>query len=459
MAIVLQCTLVDCTVYNRHRNGMKRRNFIRTATGVLALPWLESYNGGQFVSAAEKVGGPPVRFLTLFFPNGVYPTAWQAKKVSDDLFLGGSLSPLNRFASDAVVVEGMDNPLSGHLGQTSGFLSSKEFAPNNHGTIVGAVSLDQMLAKKWASETFIPSLNLALEPPSQGGFGDLPRSYGNSISWSSPTSKIEPQINPQQAFDQVFFGQTEAGRKAARRRKRIVDEIWGQTKDLEKRVSLFDKQKLNQYMDSVRDLESKLEKTIHPSEKSWTPPTDAKLTRPKDSGIPASYEEHMSLMLDILLLALQTDSTRVGTLVMGHSISRVIYSFVDSSINRNHHDYSHHRNDPKKIAGYNLITKWFATQCAEMLEKMSAIDEGNGSLLDNSLVLFGSGMKDGNVHDSVNVPVALFGKAGGRLQTNRHIVCGPNSKLGQLHFSLLHLFGVKVDSFNGVTSKPVPGLA
>jgi hypothetical protein len=204
---------------------MNRRNFIRSSSGVFALPWLESFMGGHHVSAFQKQSGPPTRFLTLFFPNGVYPTAWQAKQTPRGLRFGGSLAPLKNFARQAVVIEGMNNPLSGHLGQTSGFLSGIDFAPNEQGIVRGGTSLDQMLAQRWGRHTYVPSLHLALEPPSQGGFGDRPRSYGNSISWSSPTSKIEPQINPQQAFDQVFFGQTAAGRNAAGRRKRIVDEI------------------------------------------------------------------------------------------------------------------------------------------------------------------------------------------------------------------------------------------
>ncbi|MEM7390705.1 MAG: DUF1552 domain-containing protein [Verrucomicrobiota bacterium] len=420
---------------------------------------MESFTGGRLIAAAEKTPGPPVRFVTLFFPNGVYPTAWQVKQGAKGLQFGESLEPLGRFADRCVVVDGLDNPLSGHLGQTSGFLSGVDFAPNEQGVVTAGVSLDQMLARQWGGETFIPSLNLGLEPPSQGGFGDRPRSYGNSISWSSPTSKIEPQINPQQAFDQVFLGQTEAGRRAAGRRKRIVDEIWGSAKTLQPKISLRDRQKLNQYLDSMRDLESKLDKAMNPVEKKWAPVASPKLNRPEKSGIPTRHDEHMRLMLDIMVLALQTDSTRVATLVMGHSISRVVYDFADPSIKRNHHDLSHHRNSPDKIKAYNHVTRWFAGQARYFLEQMDDIDEGNGSLLDNSLVLYGSGMKDGNVHEPVNVPVALFGRAGNRLKTNRLITCPSASKLAQLHLSLLHVFGVEADSFNQVTDKVLPGFA
>ena len=437
---------------------MKRRQFLRTAAGVFVLPWLESFSGGRLLAAREKAPGPPARFLTLFFPNGVYPTAWDATMSDRGLRFGGSLAPLSDFARKAVVVTGLNNPLGGHLGQTSGFLSGVDFNPDDLGVVRGATSLDQMLAAAWGAETFIPSLNLALEPPSQGGFGNRPKSYGNSFSWSSPTSKIEPQINPQQAFDQVFFGQTEAGRRAAGRRRRIIDRVWQQARELESRVSSADRQKLAQYLDSIRDLETKLEKSLHPAPRAWQPPTQPETPRPASSGIPTDHEEHLRLMMEIMLLDLQTDSTRVATLVMGHSISRVVYDFVNRKLKRNHHDYSHHRNDPEKIAGYNEITRWFATQAAWLLRRMDAIDEGDGSLLDNSMVLYGSCMKDGNVHEPVNVPVALFGGGRKRLRGNRLIACPTDSILPQLHLSLLRGFGIAARDFNGVTTKTVPGL-
>ncbi len=438
-----------------------RRWFLRTACGAAAIPWLESFSDGKRLLASDASASPPTRFVTLFFPNGVYPSAWDIRSgMSDDrsMVFGGSLQPLQPFADRSIVVSGLNNPLGGHLGQTSGFLSGVDFAPDATGSVRGAASLDQMLAKSFAAESYLPSLNLALEPPSQGGFGNRPRSYGNSISWSSATSKIEPQINPQQAFDQVFFGQSAAGRRAADRRRRIVDTIWSEATNLRNRISAADEQKLSQYLDSIHDLETRIDKTLDPAPRTWTPPQTAKPERPIASGIPNDHETHMRMMLEIMLLALQTDSTRVATLVMGHSISRIVYDFVDRKLKRNHHDYSHHRNDPDKIDGYNQITRWLAAQAAWFLERMDSIDEGNGTLLDNSVVLYGSGMKDGNVHEGVDVPVALFGNAGGRLRTGRHIQCPVDSQLSQLHLSLLRLFGVESRTFNGVTSETVPSL-
>jgi hypothetical protein len=244
----------------------------------------------------------------------------------------------------------------------------------------------------------------------------------------------------------------------ATRRKRIVDQVWSEANALSRTVSAADRNKLNQYLDSIRDLESKLEKTLLPKERSWTPPQAAKMTRPDESGIPANHQQHLRMMMQVLLLALQTDSTRVATFVMGHSISRIVFDFIDKKLKRNHHDYSHHRNDPEKIAGYNQITSWFAGECAWLLQQMSAIDEGDGTLLDNSIVLFGSGMKDGNVHEPVDIPIALFGSCRGQLKTGRKLQCPDDSLLAQLHLSLLDCYGIKAENFNGVTNQPLGGL-
>lgn len=431
---------------------MNRRHFLRTLGTTLTLPALESIG-------APSQAAPPTRFVALYFPNGCYPAAWSPQAGPNGLRLGGSLSPLQPFASKTVTVSGLNHRLSGHLGQTSGFLTGVELKPNDEGITQSAVSLDQMIARHIGTDTHLPSLHLGMEPPSQGAFGKNPRSYGNSISWSSPTSKIEPQINPQLAFDQVFYGQTAAGRAAASRQKRLIDRVWSEARPLQQRVSSLDRTKLEQYYDSLRDVEARLEKTLQPPEKDWHPRTTPELNRPEQAGIPTDYAEHMKLMLDILVLALQTDSTRVATHVMGHSISRIVYDFADAKIRAGHHDLSHHRNDPAKIEQYNEVTHWLSSQCAYLTEKMDAIDEGDGSLLDHSLILYGSGMKDGNTHEPLDVPVALIGGASGQLKTGRLIhVPGEDNQLAQLHLSVAKFFGLDLNDFNQATSTPISQL-
>ncbi len=441
------------------QSNLSRRAFLRTASLTLALPWLNSISSARDVAVQATATAPaPQRFFTLFFPNGVYPSAWVSSQDANGLSFSGSLSPLSQFASKGVAIEGMHHKLGGHIGQTTGFLSGCDLTTDAYGVRSAGTSMDQVLARKFASETFLPSLHLGMEPPNQGGFGRNPRSYGNSITWSSPTTKIDPQVNPKLAFDQVFYGQTEEGRKLASRRKRVIDHVWGQAKSLQRKVGEQDRRKLEQYFDSVRDLEAKLEKTMNPQPKEWEPTRTGTPEWDLEPGRALDHEEQMRLMMDILILAAQTDSTRVGTFVMGHSISRIIFDFVDNTISENHHALSHHRNDPGKIERYNVITQWFSRQAAYFLEKLDAIEEGNGSLLDNSVVLYGSCMKDGNTHEPLNVPITLFGSASGKLKTGQRIDCGGDTPLADLHLTLLHLFGIEAEHFNEKGTKPIPGL-
>ncbi len=434
--------------------NLDRRTFLNAAGACLVLPSLESL--GQ--SSTLKATAFPTRFLAFYFPNGVYPTAWQSEMTPNGLKLGGVLAPLASFSEYAVTLSGMNHPFGGHLGQITAFLTGIELEMNSDGVLYSGTSLDQIIAQKIGADTYLPSIQFGMEPPSQGAFGNRPRSYGNSISWSSPTSKIEPQISPQMAFDQVFYGQSKEGRRKAARQKRLIDAVWSEAKSLQRQVSQYDRVKLEQYYDSIRDMEARLEKTIKPSEKSWRPESIPEIVRPQISGIPNSHTEHMRMLMDILVLALQTDSTRVATFVLGHAISRIVFDFADPSIKRHHHDLSHHANNPDKIAGYNIVSTWFAEQMAYLLKKMQSIPEGDGTLLDHSLVLYGSGMKDGNIHDPENVPMALFGSANGKIRTNQHIQCPEGSVLSNLHLTILHAFGIEAPHFNEITSKTINGL-
>ncbi len=433
-----------------------RRTFLRTASATLALPLLESVCGAaddlRKQSAIGPDATPPTRFVTLFFPNGCHPSGWKTSQHGGQLKLDGVTSPLAPLAKQAISFSGIDHPLGSHLGQTSGFLSGVNLFANERGSLESGTSLDQMIAAKIGGETFLPSLHLGVEPPSQGAFGDRPRSFGNSISWSSPTTKIEPMILPRLAFDHVFYGQTAAGRKAAERDQRLVDRVWDQAKSLRSKVSVGDTRKLDQYFDSMQQLETQLVKAT-----GYDGSGEAiyEKHRPDEAGMPSKHDDHIRLMLDILLMALWTDSTRVGTFVMGHSISRIVFNFVDNEIKSHHHDLSHHGNNPKKIEQYNSVVRWLTSQVAYFAGRMNEIHEDNATLLDNSVVLYGSGMSDGDFHDEKNIPVVLLGGAGGRLKTGRKIECGAGTVLASLHLSLANLFGLPMDSFNEVTKKTV----
>ena len=235
------------------------------------------------------------------------------------------------------------------------------------------------------------------------------------------------------------------------RTRRIVDGIWPQAKDLSLKVSKHDKQKLEQYFDSLRSVETKLEKSLNPPPKSWNPPTSPDLNKYKNIAIPEKHEEYVRLMMDIMLLGMWTDTTRVTTLMYGVGISHFDYKFVRNG--DKHHAASHHGGDPKRIDGYINIAKWIVEQSGYLMKRMDEIDEGNGSLLDNSLVLTGSNLSDGNVHDNDDVPVVLGGSAGGRIKTGRSITPSGKNKLSDLMLSILHIFDIPMKDLNKTNSK------
>ena len=294
---------------------IQRRTFLRGIGASLALPALD-------IMADEGRGEavPPARFVTIFQPNGFHPSGWDVKGVGKNFTLGRILRPLQRFRNDMVVLSNVDNPGSGHIPNTAAFMTavppSRVKGTNSYQS---GVSLDYLLAHQLGNETLIPNLNLALEPAGQGFDAGFPRSLGSTISWSSETTPVIPEISPQVAFDNLF--RRHVGPEAKQRAKKhqsVLDFVRDEIADLEKKASTMDRQRLEQYYDSVREVEVKLDKALHPPQKSWTPKSQPDLVRPQ-AGIPDDYGEHMRLMFELLALALWTDTTRVGSLMFGIS--------------------------------------------------------------------------------------------------------------------------------------------
>jgi hypothetical protein len=310
-----------------------------------------------------------------------------------------------------------------------------------------AVSLDQRVAQAIGHETLFPSIVLGTEPPRQGAAGRDPISFANTVSWSSETTRISPEINPRVAFDRMFRSQSgpEAVEKAARR-KSVVDLVLEDAKSLQRKASHHDKNKIGEYLDSVRSVEVRIDNTLNPPKRSWTPPTTPELVRP-DAGIPQDRSAHLKMMMDLLVLSFWTDTTRVGTLMTAHGFSRQNFAFLDG-VTSDHHGMSHHKNQDQAVGEYTKVSQWYIHQLAYLLDRMSSIDEGNGSLLDNSTVLYGSSMKDGNGHVKDNLPIVLAGRGGGAIKPGRHIVCEPHTPLANLHLTIAQNYGVEADHFN-----------
>jgi hypothetical protein len=267
-----------------------------------------------------------------------------------------------------------------------------------------------------------------------------------------------PEINPRVAFDRLFRSQTspEAKREAAGR-KSVVDLVLGDARALRRQASARDQHKLDEYLESVRSVEVQIDRALNPPERSWVPPTRPELVAPAD-GIPARRDEHLRIMLDLMVLAFWTDTTRVATLMTAHGFSRQNFSFLDG-VTSDHHGMSHHMNRAPAIAEYTKVSHWYIEQLAYLLNKMKQIDESDGSLLDHTVVLYGSEMKDGNGHIRTNLPILLAGQGRGILKTGRHVALQPHTPLANLHLTLAQMFGCEIDSFNGVSTGTLGPLA
>jgi len=425
---------------------------LRGLGATMALPYLEVMGND-----GSRKSGPPVRLCCVFQPNGMYPAAWDigvpvkqdGKKVAAEN-RPPILSPLSSLADHITQITGLDNSGRGHVQLTSSFLTGVPVTGKK-----GAVSLDQMVAQKKGSTTPFHSITLGTESPRQGNASGEPISYANTVSWSSPTLRVSPEIQPQVVFDRLFRSRTNPeARREIENRKSVVDFVLDDARRLQRKVSELDGRKIDEYLEGVREVEVRIEKALNPPERDWEPPENPELIRPP-SAIPVDREAYLQLMADLMVLAFQTDSTRVGTFMMAHGFSRLNFSFLDG-VNGDHHAMSHHKDKEDVIAEYIMVSRWYVAQFDYLLKKMKSIDEGNGSLLDNSLVLFGSGMKDGNGHVPKNIPLLLAGGAGGRMKKGqRSIDCQAGTPHANLLLSIAQLMGIEMDNFNGVSTGTV----
>ncbi|MEP4079439.1 DUF1552 domain-containing protein [Haloferula sp.] len=432
---------------NPKTNGYSRRAFLRGAGALLSLPFLETFGAVPGKIASGKVA--PTRFLTVFHPNGVYPKAWDAAFKGGKFALADSpiLAPLAKLSNDITAISGMSNlGAKGHVQMTASFLTGTGLRGGKN-----SISLDQMIAKKHGGSTLFPSLELGTEPPRGGAVASNPIALANTISWNTESSRLSPEINPRVAFDRLFrdTGSLAAKREAQLKRS-VIDLVLDDAKSMQRKVSSLDKHKIDEYLDSMRAVEVQVEKTLDPPEREWEPIDEPDLRRPP-AGIPRERDAHLRLMMDIMLMALWTDTTRVGTLMAAHGFSRQNFSFIDG-VRSDHHGMSHHKEKKSQVDQYILVSRWYASQFAYLLERMKSVDEGNGSLLDNTAVLYGSGMKDGNGHIKDNLPILLAGKGGGTLTPGRHIACKKGTPFANLHQSIAGKFGIyeQTESFNGV---------
>lgn len=417
-----------------------RRTMLQGLGVTMALPWMESLRvWGQEAGTTAATGEAPIRMAVLFSGNGFHKDHWWAKGAGKDMELGKVLEPLSDFREKMLFVNGLYNEeaLKGniHSSQTGNILSGAPLEAG--GGIRSGTSIDQLLAQSYGQTTKVPSLVLGCEKANPSVHKNYSMLYSSHISWSSPTTPTPLEVYPALAFDRLFRDEASKGDRS------VLDAILEDANDLRRNISLSDQQKLDEYLASVREVEQRISNAGQRGElQGWKPTIDKpNIPRPAD-GIPQDIAEHMRLMSDILVLAFQTDSTRLCTLKLNndHSSLRFPNLNVDYMI---HHLLSHQESDD-----WLKVNRFFIEQLAYIAGKLDAIQEGERTALDNSMLMYCSSMHTGG-HDATKLPVVILGKGGGKLETGRVLdyLGKPNRKMCSLYLSLMDKFGLKLDKF------------
>lgn len=456
------------------RETLSRRTLLKGAGAALALPYLEAMIPSA--RAATSLDKPPLRAAFLFMPNGVYPKHWFPEGDDDTLTLLPHTESLVNVKDDVLMIENLYNEQSvgrnGHWPKVPTWLSGG-FVVRTGGRDIdtGGTSLDQFAAKRIGGRTALPSLELGVDSAYTGVDnvgGGFARMYGSHIAWRDPHTPVPKEIIPQLAFDRLFRTGTmapvtsginphtpEVAQSLQGDDTSVLDLVMEDAKSLQRKVGANDRMKIDEYLDSVRSVERRIEQTLKP-QKRWINAGQFEVPRP-GPGIPESHEEHVRLMLDIMLLAFWTDTTRLSTFMLGNAQTGRRFTFLDG-VKGSFHGLSHHRNEDQDLGQYQKIVTWHVEQVAYVLEKMKSLDEAGTSLLENSMVLFGSTLHDGNSHQEENLPVLLAGHAQGQLKPGRRIKAPKDTPLCNLHLSLLQRLGLDVDQF-GDSTGPLDGLS
>ena len=428
------------------KKALPRRTFLRGIGTALALPLLDAMVPSMTALAATPASPARLRRLGfVYMPMGCDITRWALPGDSLDK-LSPTLGPLAPVKDHVTAITGMElqNAYPGtHATSNSSFLSAARAKRTESTDYYLGTTVDQIAAKKIGQETKLPSLELSMDLLSTVGQCDNGYAcvYQNNLSWSSPTAPLPSEAHPRIVFENLFGeGGSPAERRAAlRQRASLLDSVMEDLARLKRELGPGDRAKISQYLDSVREVERRIQRADAKTVDNPLPDLD------RPVGVPAEYADHARLMFDLQVLALQGDVTRVITFQLARETSNRTYPEI--GIADPHHWLTHHGNNPDKIAKVAKINQFHVSLFAYFLKKMKATPEGNGSLLDHSLYLYGSGMGNPNVHDHLNLPILVAGGAAGNMQGGRHIKYDKPTPLANLHLTLLDKVGVRLDSF------------
>ena len=426
------------------KKALPRRTFLRGAGVTLALPLLDAMIP-SFSDAA--VAGPVRRLGFVYIPMGCNWFQFFPKEVGKLTELSPTLSTLTPVLNQVTVISNLElkNSYSpgNHATSNSGFLSAARAKMTEGADYELATTVDQIAAKQLGKQTPLPSLELAVDATTPIGAcdGGMSCIYETSLSWSSPTTPLPAEANPRVVFERLFGdGGSAADRLAALREDgSLIDFVSEDIAHVQKKLGPGDRTKLSQYLDTVREIERRIQKAEQQTANSAAPD----LTRP--IGVPSAYGDHAKLMFDLQALAMQADITRVITFQLAREASTRTYPEV--GVPEAHHPTSHHGNDPEKLEKLAKINAYHVSLFAYYLEKLKSTPDGDGSLLDHSMILLGSGMGNPDVHNHVNLPIVVAGGGAGKLKGGRHIKYEEPTPLANLHLTLLDKVGIHLDSF------------
>jgi hypothetical protein len=435
-----------------HRK-ISRRTVLRGVGASLALPLLEAMHGRVTRADSGPLKKPALRMAFLYVPNGVHMPDWTPHAEGRGFALPAILEPLEAVKDDVLVLSGLTlNPARAlgdgggdHARAMASFLTGRHPRKTGGADLRAGISVDQVAAQQLGQLTRFPSLEIGCEGGQNGGECDHGYScaYQSNLAWRSDSTPLAKQVNPRLVFDRLFGRRNEgegaeARARSDRRQKSVLDFVAEDARRLLQHLGAPDRRKLDEYLTSVREVEQRITRarpTVDLGGKSY----------PRPLGIPADFQEHLRVMADLLVLAFQSDLTRIVTFVLGNDGSNRSYPAI--GVPDGHHDLSHHGGDVAKQARIRSINRFHVAQLAYLLEKLKATSDGDGSLLDHSMIVYGSGISDGNMHRHDDLPILLAGKGAGTIKTGRHVRCAAETPLTNLYVSMLKRMGVNVDAF------------
>ena len=440
---------------------LSRRTVLRGLGVSLALPWLEVTGT---IAKAAAAAPSPTRMAFIFVPNGVNLDHWTPKTEGYGFTLPSTLEPLAAVKDDLLILSGLTHDkgrangdgAGDHARSASVFLTGSQPRKTDGEKIRSGISVDQMAAQAIGQRTRFSSLELGVDPGRMAGNCDSGYScaYSSNISWSSESTPVGKEVNPRLVFERLFAGgkASEVNKSQQQRealQKSVLDFIADDAKRLQSKLGRNDNRKLDEYLTGVREIERRVGSRT-------AKPLDVDVDYAIPDGIPGDYQDHMRIMCDLMVLAFQTDSTRIATMMFANAGDNKNYRMI--GVPDGHHDLSHHQNDAEKLAKIAKINRFQVQQLSYLLQKMKSIREGEQTLLDNSMVVYGSGISDGNRHNHDNLPILFAGSGGGTIETGRHVRYDLETPVCNLYMSMLDRMGVDTP-FIGDSTGRLQGLS